>query len=681
MSPSDLADFTALTAQFRRDQSEFTDTGVKKQGQSLTVAREIAKYYLNKGNLSNEELTPELKDKWEQERKKALAQGDDVYNRWMKIFSISTYDKEVFEKMQEGGREVDEEKASKGIGKIALDTILGNLGMTMSDFNNLPQGEQYSYLYNKLKEKRSKLVAPYKELGDFNQIKGDLIDENPALKTSLDRVTRLMSYFPMTENNEAEIEYETIGNNAFQNKIKTLKGEDLRNFMLEHTEVNRFGKQVIKTFYYRTYVLKDKTKNTIVNQEVKPSFNWIINNVEREEQNPNYSFELAEKGIPQFNDYVKQQYKNQKFFDLFGIDSNTDFYAQKEATKNKELFGLRKLMLEEKAKSDKREGVRGKYFTLPSVASSGVKETVFYSDSPLEAYNNAKSILAKSFTLATEDESGVATVSTEKTDENTFFQELNYKNKLFTRYRNVLRDSEGKADPTLLSNDVTYMYLTYLQEGVNVEEKAKILPEVNMFIDKLENTTLDGKEYNDSNLKKALEPFIRRMIYGQSMDSGYVLNIFGKQLSTTKALQALYQYASKVNLGFNTAVATTGFLNSQISLAGEGFLTSKFVDKDNTTFAYSELGRLSPEAVGGIGGLNPKSKLLQLHRFSTMTNVREINQGLTNSRFYRAIGEQVGFLPMELAGYVTSSMSILSMVIVTNSPTLQPESLRIKIMA
>lgn len=667
MTDGALSDLSALNAQFRRDQNEFTETGVKKSGRDLLVAQEIKRYYDERG-FSPTEISPEMQDKFEEERKAAYAKGDAVYRRWLKVYSINTYDKDTFEKMETGGFKVDEEAAQGVITNKVLDTVLANLGMNLLDFQKLPDGKRFSTLYERLVEKRKKLAAPYKEIGEFNQIKGDIIEDNLALKESINRISNLLGYFPRQESRaKSDLIFDPVVNKAFENKLKSLQGEERNNFLLEHVALKpdgQFatspitGKYIPKTYYYRTYDLYNSDE-TPVGKKPQPSFNWIMNNVQREEQNPDYSFELAEKGIPQYSKYVKNKYKNQKFFDLFGIDPNTDFHGLNGATKNQSLFNLRKLMLEQKAASDKREGIRGAYYTLPSVASAGAKEAFRYSGSVKEVLTNFKSLLNKAFTLTTEDEeSGITGASIEQVSEDRI-QEITYKNKLFTRYRAVLRNTEGKADPSLLSKDITYMYLTYIQEGIDVEEKAKVLPEINMFINKLENTSLKGKDYADSNLKKAIDPFIRRMVYNQSMESGYLINIGGIQFSTTKALRTLYHYGSKVNLGFNTPVAATGLLMGQTNIVFDA-MVNKNVNKDNIAFAYSHFKDLMPDAVKTMGKLNPDSKLMQMQRFTTMIETNKINQGLLSETIYRALGEQVGFLPMEIAGRITSSISILA---------------------
>jgi len=197
MTDGSLSDLSALNAQFRRDQNNFTETGVKKSGRDLLVAQEIKRYYDEKG-FSPTELSPEMQDKFEEERKAAYAKGSAVYRRWLKVYAINTYDKDTFDRMETGGFDVDEEAAEGAITNKVLDTVLANLGMNLLDFQKLPEGKRFSILYERLVEKRKKLVSPYKEIGEFNQIKGDIIEDNLALKASINRISKLTWLFSKT---------------------------------------------------------------------------------------------------------------------------------------------------------------------------------------------------------------------------------------------------------------------------------------------------------------------------------------------------------------------------------------------------------------------------------------------------------------------------------------------------
>ena len=658
ITAEDAAELSAVISAFRRVQSEYTDAGLRKKGDSLSIAKHIKRYYKIK-TFSSDGLTPEMLSEFRQEEAKAKAQGSVFFERWKKVNGTFTYKQEVFDQM-EGGSTIDEEASGTSITNTYKNTILNNLGITEREFTT------YQDLYDRLKNKRSELIAPYKEMGKFNEIKGDLIDSNTMLRDSIDTVTDLMGMFKrqQQERDTSGLKFNAVGNTAYQKQISILEGRELSEFQNRHTTTIA-GKKVVKTFYYRTYEIT-REDGSSVEKNLRPSFNWIMAKGNKREINPNYSENLAKKGITQYSEFIKRKFRNDEFFTKFGIDPNTDFYAQGEASREKDLFGLREILLEQKSIRDRKEGNYNSYYVRPSVAVSSAKELVIDKGNLKKTGGKLFSLFAKNFLLETDDdESGLSSDSLLESGEQdkkvggitSIFggvSELKYKNRLFTRYRRILRDKNGAADPSLLSQDVTYSYLAYIQEGIDVEEKGNVLPKITAITERLKATKLGGKSYEGSELKSALDTFLSSVLLGQTMDAGYVIEVFGKKFSTTKISRTLKHVGTITNLGFNMPVALTGLMNASFQIAADR-LVGNIVGSTNVTFANSEImTNLLGDWTKTAGELNPNSKAAQMLRLFTVNTTNEYNQGLMNGRVYRLLSENVGMTQYELVSSLTA---------------------------
>ena len=659
--PDDLTQYKALLTEFRRAQSKYTETGTRKQGLALTIANDIEKYYkgleFEKDNSFDQEF--------EQERQMMERNlSAEQYQRWLSLNANFTYPQDIFDKMEDGGLVIEGANENAGnyfdsLGQpYRLSGIMANLGLNDNDVRNLTVQE----LYDLLKTKRQKLVAPYKESGQFNQIQGELIDDNKALSDEIANLTDLMGYFNR-KSEGGSIEFESVPNEAFIRRYTKIKesgnNSELQQFLSKHA-VKKDGKYqydfktslpLPKTYYYRTYEITQNGQK--VGKSYVPSFTYMMSKTEKKEENPLYSYSLAEKGIVQFSEWFKQDFRNEEFFDKFGIDADTDFYAQQGANRNEGLFGFRQLLLDKKAQIDKKEGIWGAYHIYPAVPPSN-RELLTNAKSPKGLVSTVKGILSKKLLLRSEDDDLGIGDNTVTREEGGFVTKINYRNKIVARYR-------GQMDnPNELTTDVTYAYLSYLQEGISANERAKIIPQVNMLLDRLERTPLKGNtSYKDSNIKKVMDDWLSTNLYGQSMDAGYILNAGDTKISTTKLSRAFYGFSQMMNLGLNTPVAVTGLLNASMQSFGEKYINYN-VGEQSINFGFTEAARLTPEWIKSIGDTNPNAKIPQLLRFAQMDTINEVSEAITMSKGARVFTDSASPMAhLKLTSNITAAYSII----------------------
>jgi hypothetical protein len=670
ISVADRQRLEDIDRRFKSMASIWDINGEKKEGVSLLIAEGLQEYTASfnpeklkekyeaaiKQNPQKEaELRKELEDKLKDLEDRKVNSGDAAFKKelelikrkygenskefrdWLSVNGFETYDDSVLNALESEGAIVNEEQTAKKINDSQKRALIKNLG--------LKNNATFSEIYTALLEKRREIIKPYKKSGLFNQIDGNVVSAIPELTQTLDEIAAKLYLFTLEDSKQTS-NIQSLANDAFKRKYdelnKSPNKKALYQFLnnvgvMKGKEVD--GYPVPLAYQYRTFRFVDE-KRAPINKVYKPNFTWNAKNEITRTKNPLFNEDLRGKTI-QFNPNLTE-HVNQEFFDLFGIDKDTDFYGTKQgATKNQELWEFRKLLLKQKDKNDTELRRFNQYFQLPQV----LKQDVFRETTVKDIKGSLKAAAIRQFTTQNEGEFRVSQGTVQK---------------LYGQKAN---------DPQELTRDMALMYTKYNEMTANYTEKSKILPDVLLLKDRLDNSMLfeGGKKGKETNLSQMLEGFIDMNIYGQTLDNGGEFDIFGLsekylgfRLSGSKIADSLYKYISFSNLGGNIFVPVVGALSSFTKSNIEAFAGND-ITYENFLWANGKISRKDIWTYAGeIGNLAPTNEVKKLLTYAKVTiSNKELQSGITRGKMYRT-NTNWFFKHYEAVGVVSGAVATLS---------------------
>lgn len=565
--------------------------------------------------------------------KRKYGENSKEFKDWISLNAFETYSEETLNLFESGGMTVDEQATAQKISVSDKIELIKNLG--------LKSNATYNEIYTKLLEKRRQLTKPYKKTGRFNEIQGTLVDALPELTQTLSEISSTLGLFSMLPSNKSS-NIQSLGNEAFRTKYNELR-KDKRALFQFLSQVGTLkgavvdGYPVPLAYQYRTFRFMDESKAPI--QKVyNPNYLWAekkeLTLIKNKDFNENFRGKTAQPNR------ALTQYINDDFYSLFGINKQDDFWGEKGVTTNNDLFRLRELLLKNKEANDKQLKRYNQYFQLPQVLST--------SQEILGNGGNVKSVVKASLIRA---------VTTNNEGE-------------FRSSYGTINKYYGKRveDPKLISKDIGRIYGAYNEMAVNFIEKSKILPDITLLKERVDNNMLfaGGKKGKETNLAKMLDGFIDMNLYGQTLDVGGEFDplglstkYLGHKLSGGKIANALYKHISFTNLAGNIFVPTVGAISSFTKSRVEA-VAGNDVTTENLNWATGKVTKNISTYILDVGNLNPNNELKKLLNFAKVNvNPTEMYNGIFQSKAYRS-SSNLGFKHYEAVAVVSGATALLA---------------------
>ncbi len=642
ISTRDLLLLERLDANFSMQISEWNG-GVKKEGQSLKIARELKKY---QESFQNKEEGVDL-EKFENDRQVAVkktgvssleaqsidrgaipaTRAGEMYRTWLSQNAVFNYKKEVMDTIEFGNDiEVDFETTmnkmrldiSYGIEEDLPETVINTLldnklrllveisGIELNG-RQLQSEEVFNEIYNGLLQKRKELIKPYRKKDKIGEIQGDLVEENKELLDTLFELDDARRSFK-TEEFKSSTKMKAEANDAFNRKLDSLKGRERRDFA---RRVDKKG--VPLDYHYRRLVLEDSTSQ----KEWQPNFRYRLNNEFTENLNPDYIEELAGKAI-QYNlknEKVAKHLDNE-FYEIFGIDKETDPYGLKRgATKNKGLWELREFLLNSKSEIDGEYGLSNNYFRLPQVIADR-REIGTLGKNTITAWTE------KTFkNMGSNDETTFSTEHSEIVPQR-FTREL--------------------PNQDLLTTNVSLMFGSYFRHGTRYKYINREIPKLNLIKEKIKNGKVEGGgEMATSGVLEMLNKHMSIHVYGNLIDETESITSFFNtifrtdNISGAKIIKATQGYIRDTNLALNPVTPVVGAITSTLDNI-KFTLADNLVDKNRLGFINKETGKMYASHLRDIGSNKPTTFAKKLMEFAGLNiSADELIDGMAKSKVFR----------------------------------------------
>lgn len=604
-SSADRIRLQSLKSDRARSLSFYDDNGRKKGDYELSVVYDLQDYY-ESGDLTLSEKALQLFEVSREHAKRTLSA--EKFLKWEEANTYERYSEEVLPQ-DSIARLVDEEETELSLSDIQKIELASSVVI---------EGEfTYQKAYDALKKKQNQLLAPYKKLNKGSEIDGEAVENNPDLLQTLEHIQSQLQWFTL----ETSSEYKFVShpNEAFQNKFNKLKqtpellSDWLRvNAKLKSGTTGRNASDYTPRYrHYTKYEMVDDAGNIIPRERV-PSFSWELKVQDKQEINPEYRPEL-EGRAPQYRQEIRDKYRNEKFFQLFNPDS------QGIPTTNKDLWSLRKFMLNEKEAMDKGiTGMYNSYFLLPQVRPSDQERLL----SPLD---KGYSVIRDKITINNYD------------DDFNVDDLQDGSEKYIPRYY-TYKAKKGE----ILSDDLAFMMEEYAQMAFNYNEKSKVLMELTLFKEALAASNFKDKGQGvATQLYKATEEFMDMAVYGNKYKQTLPnFEIGGNTYSMTKTVNVVESLIRSNNLGLSIFVPLTGFLSGtvlrRLSASEKTYISKTSLAVANTEM---ELGLQAIKSLEDVGAGIKNNKINKILEFSGVGSMLgEESKGLfASNRIKRAL--------------------------------------------
>lgn len=616
ISPADRGRLQGINSDIKRFMSFYEENGDKKEGKNLAIAIDIVDYYSSFGEFN---ISEKAKAKFEAEMAQAKAKlSPQEYKKWLEYYTYQKYSEQDLP-MGTLARtiDVDATEAEFQKNKKILQTIKNSV--VILDLKG--KEPTYQQLYDALKDKQEQILKPYRKIGNSSEIDGSAVESNNAVLQALDEVQTFMSYFRF--DSKSDKNFVQSANESFINKYNKLKStpRELNEWLKLNAQVDtisggykmQYGYPVPQTRYYSKFELTDVNGN-LVQKEVVPTVYWEMLVSDKAELNPAYNQQLEGKAI-QFSQKIKDQYKNQNYFDTF--KPNSEGYA----TVNKDLFAFRSYLLLEKSTMDGIAQIKNNYFMLPQVRPYGAEA--------ISSIGKLKSKLADTVVSNRYDEDfNVDSPSYNTRKENAFLP----------KHFHIRAD-----DPQYLSSDLSHIMFNYAQMAHNYQEKSKILIKMEVMKNALaESYFKDKGKGENTRVLKTTEEFLSSNLYGNRFIEIGSKDIKGSRISATKTVNTMYSWRSITNLGLSPFTPVVGGISANIQrriLKSEGaYFTEQSVARADKMTKYSA-GMLT--TLQDLGKAAPTTYLGKLDLFSGVRNVeQELAKGLFSSNKLTRLAKQ-----------------------------------------
>jgi len=631
ISAADSSELKQIYSDIKAMQSYYDNSGQLKGDLALAIAEDIRDYFSFSGDT---ELSPEAMARFEAERVEAeRTLSATEYQTWLQAFAYQRY-------------EIDYETAEVEVDTDATNIILSARG-NPSDYLDLMTKElvleetvngqviikklnrfsDYQDIYNALRQKRNQLLKPYRVSNVAGEIDGTAVEANVLLVNQLELIADYLSAFAV-QYGDRSVDMTPVGNKSFQaeyqRRLKN-RASNPRAYQ-EWYRVNVkgrdiFGKPLPSKSYYTAYI--PMRNGQPMEKVAVPKYLWEMTTQSVDNVNLNYNQELAQKGVIQPN-LKLTQYLDNDYFRIFGISKN-DIYSQ-TATSNKNLFEVRNYFLNLKYEEDQSIGLRGRYsyYQLPQVRR-------YFRESAFRGANY-QSFLNRTFVIDSYDED---------------FGNKSRSNVAANARAIPLYFTKLMENPNELTEDIGYMYMSYVQMAANYREKGQIVNDISLLRDRIAGAK-DKKLQPLTNTLKKVDMWLDSFVYGNSQVDLGSFSVLGKRISNTKMLNAFYRWVSNTNLAYNIYVPVVGAISGTTQRRALS-TTNRYFGQDSLNWAVSKSGIHVPGMYLEAGKLKQNNIGDSLLVFSGVGNRYQKMRGIFTNRATRsALRAQPGYLVYEV---------------------------------
>lgn len=226
-----------------------------------------------------------------------------------------------------------------------------------------------------------------------------------------------------------------------------------------------------------------------------------------------------------------------------------------------------------------------------------------------------------------------------------------------TRYIKML------DNPNNISTDAVGSVIQYYNMALNYSGMSEQQDKIEILLKLLYESTMTTKKgykgKGSMNYYQQAQALVDRIMYGRKVDP-IKLNIAGKEINISKALNNIRNWVSKVNLSFNLNTIGVSFLTDTTYTELEAKL-GRFFNKRDLSFAKKKFLEELPIIMANIGNPIPTTitgYLMQLNQ--VVRDNQEIFSRLDQSAALRAINQHFWYLGYTQSDYTVKAISLLS---------------------
>lgn len=354
-------------------------------------------------------------------------------------------------------------------------------------------------------------------------------------------------------------------------------------------------------------ILSDTFNDKYLNTRIDNSFEEKDNPL----KNPNYN-DSYDGGFrqPKIGTFV-----NKSFIKEFGIND------QGEATRNKELFEMRRLYLEARKKG------------LDKMQEKGAN--------PYKAIQISKTTTEKLRTLAKGKNKRATAKELVKDTFAYRVDDLAYGNPGFESNRTLpkyyTRDLEDATD---VSTDYTYALSQFVSRANEYKAKRDVISDIDALYDVLMRSKRHSKSKTLKNTIAMADSYIDNSIYGKIENRTYEVKVPGTDYSmdVAKVSRVFTKYVSLKNLGFNTTVPLTGLFSGLVSKRVEEWIGEK-LNRDSARLANAEYKKLFKDGRSQALDFNDNSKLFLIGQAFGIYDISEKARNAKYNKFQRTFSK------------------------------------------
>lgn len=226
-----------------------------------------------------------------------------------------------------------------------------------------------------------------------------------------------------------------------------------------------------------------------------------------------------------------------------------------------------------------------------------------------------------------------------------------------TRYIKML------DNPNNISTDAVGSVIQYYNMALNYSGMSEQQDKIEILLKLLYESTMTTKKgykgKGSMNYYQQAQALVDRIMYGRKVDP-IKLNVAGKEINISKALNNIRNWVSKVNLSFNLNTIGVSFLTDTTYTELEAKL-GRFFNRRDLSFAKKKFLEELPIIMANIGNPVPTTitgYLMQLNQ--VVRDNQEIFSRLDQSAALRAINQHFWYLGYTQSDYTVKSHSLLS---------------------
>lgn len=354
-------------------------------------------------------------------------------------------------------------------------------------------------------------------------------------------------------------------------------------------------------------ILNSVFNNQYLNVRIDRSFEEKDNPM----KNPNYD-DSYDGG---FRQPKKGTFVNKNFINKFGINSRG------EATKNQELFEVRRLYLEARKKG------------LDKMNEKGAN--------PYKAIQISKTTTEKLRTLAKGKNKRATGKELIKDTFAYRVDDLAYGNPGFETNKTLpkyyTQDLEDQSD---VSTDYVFALSQFVSRANEYKAKREVVSDIDALYDILMRSKRHSKSKTLKNTIAMADSYIENSIYGKIENRTYEVKVPGTDYSMdlAKVSRVFTKYVSLKNLGFNTTVPLTGLFSGLVSKRVEEYIGEK-LNRDSSRLANAEYKKLFKDGRSQALDFNDNSKLFLIGQAFGIYDISEKARNAKYNKFQRTFSK------------------------------------------